>query len=87
MNKDRVIPAWDIAQIAKMEGDRWYIRKTLVACIGIPQPYPQERKWIEIIALKPGSFAITATTPARLIFNIGVNWPISYHIRTYKDAR
>lgn len=77
--------------IGIVDGDRVYIRKTLVALLMVPT-WPvnfisgvRETSPVEIMSIKPGHFAVD--TNGCIIHNVGMNWVIKYHVRTYVDRK
>ena len=88
----RIVKVSNAYAIGVVDGDRVYIRKTLVAMLQVPstswgQGYIEtgEHLSVEIISIKPGYYAVTPR--GQIVHNVGINWEIHYHVRSYKDAR
>jgi hypothetical protein len=81
---EREITVDGISTIAHFDGDRWYIRRTLVATLMVPIGN-KEYTGVEITVIKRGVVSFAVTSHSRLIHNIGVDWKILYHIRSYRD--
>jgi len=88
---NRTVTVQNAGAIGAVDGDRVYIRKSLVALLRVPTPGfdmggSKEYTFVEIMSIKPGHFAI-AKKGGAIIHNVGLAWEIHYHVRTYLDTR